>query len=347
MSSLREAVDAVAARTGFAGVVRVDGTHGEDLAAAYGYADRAHQVPNTLHTRFATASGTKGFTALAVMGLVEEGVVGLDTTARSLLGDDLPLVADDVTVEHLLAHRSGIGDYLDEDLIEDVAEYALPVPVHTLASTESFLPLLDGHPTAFPAGTRFAYNNGGFVLLALLAERATGERFHDLVRTRVWEPAGMGHTAFLRSDELPGPAALGYLTVDGPRTNVLILPVLGNGDGGAYTTAGDLRAFWEALFAGRIVPPGRVAEMVRPRSDWPEEEHRYGLGFHLAAEGDGVWLEGYDAGVSMVSKHWPSTGTTYTVISNWTDGAWPVIEAVDERLGGRAGRPSGSGSAAS
>ena len=49
------------------------------------------------------------------MSLVEDGSLALDTTARSVLGDDLPLIDGAVTVEHLLAHRSGIGDYLDED----------------------------------------------------------------------------------------------------------------------------------------------------------------------------------------------------------------------------------------
>ena len=138
-----------------------------------------------------------------------------------------------------------------------------------LATTEQFLPVLDGHPTVFPGGDRFAYNNGGYVVLALLAERATGVDFHQLVRTLVCEPAGMAETAFLRSDELPGRAALGYLRVDGLRTNVLHLPVLGTGDGGAYTTIADLSAFWEALFSGQIVSPEAVAEMVRPRSEWP------------------------------------------------------------------------------
>jgi len=209
----------------------------------------------------------------------------------------------------------------------------MPVPVHELATTEQFLTVLDGHETVFPTGERFAYNNAGYVVLALLAERATGVAFHDLVRTLVCEPAGMVDTAFLRSDELPGRAALGYLSVDGLRTNVLHLPVRGNGDGGIYSTAADLSALWDALFAGRIVPSQRVAEMVRPRSDWPEESRRYGLGFHLQPTGDGVFLEGYDAGVSFVSRHQPSSSTTYTVISNWSDGAWPVIEVLDESLG--------------
>ncbi|WP_329000801.1 beta-lactamase family protein [Kribbella sp. NBC_00709] len=331
MEPVRDVVDGVAERTGFSGVVRVDRSGEVEFCAAYGYADRAHRILNTVETLFATASGTKSLTALVIMRLVERGTFELGTTARSLLGDDLPLIADDVTIEHLLAHRSGIGDYLNED--GDISEYVMPVSVHELATTEQFLPVLDGHETVFRAGERFAYNNGGYVVLALLAERASGVSFQELVRTLVCEPAGMVDTAFLRSDELPGRAALGYLSVDGLRTNVFHLPVVGNGDGGIYSTAADLSAFWDALFAGRIVSPERVAEMVRPHSDWPEESRRYGLGFHLRVAGDGVWLEGYDAGVSFAGLHQPSSSITYTVISNWSDGAWPVVKVLNDRLG--------------
>ena len=333
MQSLRDVLDEAAERTGFSGVVRLDRSGETELAIAYGYADRAHQIPNTVGTLFATASGTKGLTALAVMTLVQRGTLELGTTARSLLGKDLPLIADDVTIEQLLAHRSGIGDYLDEGAIDDIGYYVMPVSVHELTTTERYLPVLDGHETVFRAGERFAYNNGGFVVLALLAERASGVDFHELVRTLVCEPAGMLDTAFLRSDELPGRAALGYLSVDAPRTNVFHLPVLGSGDGGIYSTAADFSAFWDALFGGRIVSPERVAEMVRPRSDWPKESRRYGLGFHLRPTSDGVWLEGHDAGVSFASLHQPSTSVTYTVISNWSEGAWPVVALLDERLG--------------
>ena len=60
-----------------------------------------------------------------------------------------------------------------------------------------------GIPTKFPAGERFSYCNGGFVVLALLAERVGGAPFADLVRRRVFEPAGMVDSGFPRSDELP------------------------------------------------------------------------------------------------------------------------------------------------
>ena len=138
---------------------------------------------NTVDTRFAIASGTKGFTALAVMSLIEDGSLDLDTTARSVLGDDLPSIDEAVTVEHLLAHRSGIGDYLDEDAMDHISDYAMTVPVHELATTEQYLAVLDGYETVSKPGERFSYNNGGYVVLALIAERASGMPFHELVRT--------------------------------------------------------------------------------------------------------------------------------------------------------------------
>jgi CubicO group peptidase (beta-lactamase class C family) len=330
MHTLEDAVDSMAQSTGFSGVVRVDRSGSIEFAKAYGLADRGHEISNTTDTQFGIASGTKGLTALAVVSLIEEGLLDLSTTARSVLGGDLPLIDDDVTIEHLLSHRSGIGDYLDEETVEDVTDYVMPISVHELATTEEFLAVLGGHETVFPPGERFAYNNGGFIVLALIAERTSGVSFHELVRRRVCEPAGLGDTEFLRSDELPGRAAFGYLTVDGSRTNVFHIPVRGNGDGGIYTTAADFSSLWSALFAGRTVSKGWVAEMVRSRSDVPEESRRYGLGFWLHEASDVVELHGYDAGVSFRSVHDPATGTTDTVISNTSEGTWPIETLLDE-----------------
>jgi CubicO group peptidase (beta-lactamase class C family) len=331
---LNRELDSAAAETGFSGVVRVDRGAEVVLERAYGLAHRGLGTPNEPRTRFALASGTKGLTALTVVQLVEEGAFELSTPVRSLLGDDLPLIGDGVTIEHLLAHRSGIGDYVDEDVGVDLADYLLPLPVHELATTEDYLRVLDGHRPKFAPGERFAYCNSGYVVLALVAERTTGVPFHELVLQRVCRPAGMGSTAFLRSDEHSEPAAVGYLEVDGAwRSNVFHLPVRGSGDGGIYSTVADLRALWTALFAGRIVSPDRVAEMTRPRSDVPSEDMRYGLGLWLHATSDVVLLEGMDAGVSFRSTHDPGRDLTHTVISNTTTGAWPLVRLLAERLG--------------
>jgi CubicO group peptidase (beta-lactamase class C family) len=325
-------IDALATDQGFSGVIRVDHGARTSMAAAYGLADRAAAVPNTIDTRFAIASGMKGLTALTVVSLVDDGVLTLETTARSLLAGDLPLIDDGVTVEQLLAHRSGIGDYLDEETLQDITEYVLTVPVHTLTSTEQYLTQLDGHPQKFAPGTDFAYCNGGYVVLALLAERAAGRPFAELVRERVCAPGDMHDTAFLRSDELPPGVARGYLGDSGWRTNVLHLPVLGTGDGGIYTTVADVHRLWEALTRGDIVPPHHAREMTRPRSDAPRQQARYGLGFWIHGSRDAPYLEGYDAGVSFRSVCDRETGIVHTVISNTSDGAWTVTYRLDDLL---------------
>jgi CubicO group peptidase (beta-lactamase class C family) len=329
---LGDLIDRIAADEGLSGVIRVDLDGSLAVQRAYGLAHRGLGVPTTIDTQFVTASGTKGLTALTVMSLVERGELSLDTTARSVLGADLPLIDDRVTVEQLLAHRSGIGDYLDEDEVADNNDYVLSVPVHELATTEQFLAVLDGHPMKYEPGERFNYCNGGYVVLALLAERASGVPFHDLVDQRVCRPAGMTDTSFPRSDELPGRAAVGYVDDEGLRTNVLHLPVRGNGDGGIYTTAADVHALWDALFAGRIVSANTVAEMVRPRSDVSEDSMRYGLGFWLYNSTGAVSLHGFDAGVAFVSARDRGHRFTYTILSNQTRGAWPVRQRLDQLL---------------
>jgi CubicO group peptidase (beta-lactamase class C family) len=230
---------------------------------------------------------------------------------------------DRVALVRAYGLADGIGDYLDEEAMGDITDHVLTVPVHTLATTEGFLAVLDGFPTVFPAGDRFACCNGGHVVLALLAEPATGTPFHDLVRMLVTEPAGMVCTGYLRSDALPGDAAVGYLHApdhsDPLRINVLHLPVRGNGDGGVYTTVDDVHVLWSAPFAGRIVDPAWVAAMVRPRSDVPAEHKRYGMGFWLHATRPAVVLEGYDAGVSFRTVHDPVRGRTHTVVSNFSE----------------------------
>ena len=337
---LERELDDLVAEIDFAGVLRIDHPDEEPFTKAYGLAHRGYAIPNTVDTRFALASMTKGFTALAVVSLIEQGTIELGTTARSLLGAGLPMIAEDVTIEHLLAHRSGIGDYLDEELHPDVAEYVMPVPVHELASAENYRAVLDGHEAAFAPGTQFAYNNGAYVVLAILAERAGGVPYHDLLAERVFRRAGMDETDFPRSDELAGAVAQGYIEVDGRmRNNVLHLPVRGVGDGGAYSTVADMHSFWTALFDGRIVALEWVAEMVRPRSAVPEQGRRYGLGFWLHASSDVVFLEGADAGISARSVRDPSTGVMYTVISNSSDGAWPILELLADRLGTAAEAP--------
>jgi CubicO group peptidase (beta-lactamase class C family) len=328
--TLQSDVESLAESAEFSGVVAVARASRRIAELARGFADRANERPNNLETRFGTASVTKGLTALTVVSLIESGDLGWDTTLRSLIPDGLPLVDPAVTIEHLLGHTSGVGDYLDEEQLGDVDEYVMPVPVQQLAAPRDYLRILDGYPQRTAPGETFAYNNGGYVMLSVAVEAATGRDFYDLVQERVLDPAGMTQTAFHRSDRLPSNAALGYLE-DG-RSNVLHLPVRGAGDGGAYSTLADLESLWRSLFRGEILPSALVDRLVAPRNDVPKERKRYGLGFWLRPDRDTVMLEGMDAGVSCRTAFDPSSEITYVVISNTSSGAWPLVRLLDERL---------------
>jgi CubicO group peptidase (beta-lactamase class C family) len=332
VSTLDETVTDAAVDNGFSGAVRVDDGGGVH-EWAFGLADRCNTLAITPTTRFSVASGTKGFTALTEMSLVESGELALDQPIRTVLGDDLPEIDDRVTVEHLLAHRSGIGDYLDESQPTDINDYLMPVSVHQLSGTEQYLPVLEGHPQVSTPGERFAYNNSGFVILALIAQRVSGTRFEHLVAERVCGPAGLTNTGFIRSDQLQPGVAIGYLSPELLRTNVFHLPVMGSGDGGIFSTAADMHSFWSSLFEGRIVSRDSVVRMTTPFSDVPDEHQRYGLGFWLAETGPVVNLVGCDAGVSFRSVCDPTTMVTHTVLSNTSDGAWPMTKALDAALG--------------
>ena len=139
-----ESIETAVAERAFTGVVTVDSADERIFERARGFAHRAFEVPNTVDTQFGIASGSKAFTALAIMRLVEDGALSLDTRAREVLGTDLPEIDDAVTIEHLLTHTSGIGDYLDEEAEWEPSDYVLAAPVHTLTTAEAFLPLVDG-----------------------------------------------------------------------------------------------------------------------------------------------------------------------------------------------------------
>lgn len=158
--------------------------------------------------------------------------------------------------------------------------------------------------------------------------------FHDWVQERIFDPAGMSASGYPRTDEAPGDVAFGYLGEFGLRTNILHLPVRGNGDGGAVSTAADLAAFWSAVFDLRIVSEQTLAALIRPVSRVSEEHMRYGRGFWLGWESDMILLEGYDAGVSERPWRELKTRTAGTVIANISVGAWAVLRAIDRHRNG-------------
>src|SRR5947208_14953932 len=92
----------------FSGVVLITRGRSQLFAGAYGYASRSWKVPNTLTTRFDTASVTKLFTAVASLQLIDQGLLAFDTPVIDFLGLQGTTITPTVNVFHLLTHTSGI-----------------------------------------------------------------------------------------------------------------------------------------------------------------------------------------------------------------------------------------------
>ncbi|HZG66050.1 MAG TPA: serine hydrolase domain-containing protein, partial [Herpetosiphonaceae bacterium] len=190
----RAAIEAVVqqqtAAAPFSGVVLVHERGQTTFARAYGFAQRSEALPNTLATRFATASGSKTFTAVAICQLVARGLLAFGMPLTACVPVALPFCDPGVTIHQLLTHTSGIPDYFDEAVADDYGAIWHDVPMYRMRSPADFLPLLHNRPMQFAPGSRFHYNNAGFVILTLVVEHVAGMPFHRYVTQRVFEAGG-------------------------------------------------------------------------------------------------------------------------------------------------------------
>ncbi len=232
----------------FSGAVLI-ARHGRPIfEEAYGYADRERKIPNRIDTHFNLGSVNKSFTHLAIDQLVANGKISLNDPIKKFLPEyPNKEAAEKVTVQQLLDMRSGIGDFFGD-------RYAA-APKAKLRTLEAYLPLFADKPLEFEPGTRQRYSNGGFVVLGLIIEKASGLSYYAYVRNNIFLPAGMTHTDSFEKDSLPPDCAHGY-TGEGAerRSNYETLPEKGSSAGGGYSTVHDLLNYTIALEKGSITP---------------------------------------------------------------------------------------------
>ncbi|WP_379162082.1 serine hydrolase domain-containing protein [Paenibacillus sp. sgz5001063] len=330
-------IQSEAEATGFSGTVLVKSAAVAAAAGAYGFADKAEQRLNRLGTRFGNASGSKLFTAIAVCQLVESGKLTLDSRVLDILGQaEFPQFSGDITVHQLLTHSSGIPDYFDEETMDDFASLWSTQPMYQLRQLKDFLPMFQGLPMKFAPGTRFHYNNAGYILLGLLVEKISGMAFSDYVEQHIFAVCEMADSGYFSMDNLPANTALGYIVnEDGTyTTNIYSIPVKGGADGGAFVTASDMLLLWEGLLQHKLLSPELTALLLTPHIHEDQEEF-YGYGVWITKRGDKIYkyhVMGYDPGVSFHSAHYPANGITASALSNHSQGAYRMMRAIEECL---------------
>lgn len=321
----------------FSGVVQVADREHTLAAEAYGLAHIAELRLNQLHTRFAIASGSKLFTAIAVCQLVEQGRISFDAKILDILPRaDFPLFDPEITVHQVLTHSSGIPDYFDEETMDDFAALWEKTPMYTLRRPADFLPLFASQPMKFAPGGRFHYNNAGYIMLALLVEAISRQAFTDYVEQHIFQPCWMKDSGYFALDALPANTAQGYIdSGKGHKiSNIYSIPVVGGGDGGAYVTAADMHKLWCGLLEHKLLQAETTALLLTPHIHEREDSY-YGYGVWIQVRGQKVLkyhIMGYDPGISFHSACYPGSGLTCTAICNQSNGAYRMMAAVEGQL---------------
>ena len=299
----------------FSGAVLVARGAERIFAGAYGLADRAKGIPNTLTTRFHNGSLTKMFTGVAVGQLIQAGLVEPVAPVAAYLpqypNDEL---ATKVNIHQLLTHSGGTGDIFVPEYLERREK------VSTVAD---YVALFGSRPPRFEPGTRYEYSNYGFILLGAVIEAVSGQSYYDYLDEHVFAPAGMPRTGTL--PEAPD-LAVGYTRYDTEREEYLgdehpntdTLPHRASPAGCAYTTVEDLWRFERAITGHRLLDERHTTLVTTGRGTFGWDARRVCYGFFEEAMG-GIRTFSHIGGAPGMSADfvvWPETGLFITVLAN-------------------------------
>ena len=334
-----DGLDAFIADQEFSGVVLIK--HGPAMVfeSASGLATRRWGIPNSIETRFDTASITKLFTSVAVLQQVGKGNLDLETSIHHYVDLEGTTIGTDVTLLHLLTHTSGIADDADEEAGEHYEDLFIDTPNYSLIETKDYLPQFAFKEPLNRPGVECRYNNVGYILAGLALEKVTGMPYRQYVFDEVFTKAGMNDSGFYdRRDEAPR-IAEGWDRDDAGTwfSNIYSYPPIGSPADGAHVTAPDLIRFLQAVRGGELLDAEYTEEFFVPQVEH-DEETMYGLGLEFDMNEDGTVRsyskDGLNVGASGIVRHYLEDELDVVVLSNNIDGAWPVVREIDERLGG-------------
>lgn len=172
----------------------------------YGFSNVEHRVPVQLDTIFQSGSVGKQFAAMAIMILVERGDLALDVPINNYM-EGLPKKWKKITLRHLLAHTSGLGDYPDEiNFREDYSD-------------DDMLEVIKRAPLDFQPGEQYSYSNLGYDFLGILIHHISGEDYGSFLKKHVFKPLGMKTARVISESDIVPNRAAGYTLENGKIKN--------------------------------------------------------------------------------------------------------------------------------
>jgi len=233
----------------------------------YGLANREWNVANAPETKFRLGSLTKQFTAMLVMQLYQEGKIDLG----GHISDYLPYYRKDigtrVTIDQLLNHTSGLGDFGSRDDFWEICktEYAPREFIEKYCSEN-----LEAEP-----GVRYRYSNAGYYILGAIIESLSSKPYSEVLKERILDVIGMNNSGMEMRKEVVSEQASGYNLQYGKYTkpDYINLYAVIFSAGGMYSTVGDLLKWDRALYTEKLLSYKNLQLMFKPNM----EKYAYGI----------------------------------------------------------------------
>lgn len=317
---------------------------------AAGYADEEKKIPNSTNTCFNMASVSKPFTAIAVLQLVQRRKCKLSDPIMKFF-PDFPYPA--ITVRHLLSHTGGLPQ------LERFMDSVIEVDKDKIFTNEELYQqlLAQKGKMKFAAGERWDYSNMGYIILALLVEKISGQSFEAYMAQKIFRPAGMT-SSFIRRAGSPEPdCAIRYIVPNIYDSVYLSVPSLYNtraytyknlgnntqGPGNMHSTLEDMLGFDNALYSGKLLDTALLREAQTPVTLNNGKQHNYGFGWNIVYNQYGDTLVYHDGNVpgivTMMMKSKTKDRTIFFYDNHASDAFFQKINSIYHMLDGRGAKP--------
>ncbi|TXE07584.1 serine hydrolase domain-containing protein [Algoriphagus aquimarinus] len=285
---------------------------------SFGYADFDKKIKNTQESIFGIASLTKSLTAIGIMKLVEEGKLTLETPLSSYFPDFIPEYSKLITIQHLLNNSSGMQANIGR--IDDAGNGLMPATNEV--TLDSLLDVFKDSQLNFEPGTAYEYNNFGYLLLASIIEKVSGQSYEVYMQQNVFNPAGMGNT-FSNSSGNLGQRAYPYFGLGMDEIKKFESPYHSSWLKGAadmYSTTDDLYRFMQALEDGSLLKPTSVNELYSATQEMGVNTMASGLGWVIDQKEGEKWVynSGLLPGYAAIMGSLPEKNIKIIILSNAT-----------------------------
>jgi D-alanyl-D-alanine carboxypeptidase len=276
------------------------------LEKSYGLAVEGWKIPNSSKTRFELASVSKQFTAAAILQLADAKKLSVGDSIVKYY-NDAPRAWQDITIHQLLTHTSGLPNNKIEDFPKGIATPYTP---------DELIQTFRNRPLAFIPGTKWAYTNTEYYLLAWLIEHISGETYGDYLAHHIFEPLKMTHSGFASTLAIIPDMAEGYTVDHGQlRLKDYFDRSLEIGAGGIYTTTGDMMLWNKALDA-----PGFLSAHSLELMFTVHPPGAYGYGWFIEDKPRRkIFHEGGDPGFAAFESRFPEYHLLILFLSNEDD----------------------------